>query len=58
MWQIFEKKTLIKTIKRLPKEVLKHYELWKRVVELEGPRGLKQIKGIRHKYCDRWKKLP
>lgn len=46
MWEIFEKKSLIKTMRRIPKEVLKHYELWKRIIELEGPLGLRQIKGF------------
>jgi len=47
MWEIYEKKTLLKGIRKAPKEVLKHYELWKRIVELEGPVGLKQIRGFR-----------
>jgi len=46
MWIIFEKKTLAKTLKKIPIEVLKHYELWKRIIELEGSQGLKRIKGF------------
>ncbi|MCP4473115.1 MAG: type II toxin-antitoxin system mRNA interferase toxin, RelE/StbE family [Gammaproteobacteria bacterium] len=46
MWEIYEKKSLLKTLKKVPKTILKHYELWKRIVELEGPSGLKQIKGF------------
>ena len=46
MWLIYEKKTLLKTVKKIPKNILKHYELWKRIVELEGPAGLKAIKGF------------
>jgi len=45
MWNIFEKKTLGKTIRKIPKDVLKHYELWKRILEFEGPTGLKSISG-------------
>ena len=45
MWQIFEKKTLQKSVKKLPKDVLKHYELWKRIVEHQGVTGLKRIPG-------------
>jgi addiction module RelE/StbE family toxin len=45
MWQIYEKKNLTKIIHKLPKEILKHYELWKQIVELEGPQGLRLIKG-------------
>lgn len=46
MWEIYEKKSLIKTIKTIPLQIRKHYELWKRIVELEGPIGLKLIKGF------------
>lgn len=44
MYEIYEKKTLAKVLKKLPKKVLKHYELWKRVVELEGKAGLRAVK--------------
>lgn len=47
MWTIFEKKSLIRSVKKVPLQVRKHYELWKRIVELEGPQGLRQIKGMR-----------
>lgn len=46
MWQIYEKKSLIKTINKIPSYVLKHYEVWKQIVELEGPSGLFLIKGF------------
>lgn len=47
MWVIYEKKSLINIIiKKLPIQVKKHYELWKKIVELEGPQGLKLIKGF------------
>jgi addiction module RelE/StbE family toxin len=46
MWKIFEKNSLVKSIKKLPLNVRKHYELWKRIVELEGPNGLRAIKGM------------
>ena len=46
MWLIYEKKTVAKTIKKAPKEVLKRYETWKRIVEISGPQGLKLIKGF------------
>ena len=47
MWIIYETKTLNKVISKLPKNILKQYELWKRIVELEGGQGLKLIKGYR-----------
>lgn len=46
MWQIFEKKVAQKSIKKAPKEVLKRYEAWKRIVEISGPQGLTLIKGF------------
>ncbi len=46
MWQIYEKKTIAKQLRKAPKEVLKNYEIWKRIVELQSPSGLKKIKGF------------
>lgn len=46
MWIIYEKKSISKILKKIPIQILKHYELWKRIVELEGPLGLKKIKGL------------
>lgn len=46
MWEIYEKKNLAKTIKTIPVNIVKHYELWKRIVELDGPRGLRLIRGF------------
>lgn len=46
MWTIFEKKGLSKAIKTVPTQIRKHYELWKRIVEIEGPQGLRLIKGF------------
>ena len=46
MWIIYEKKSVIKVLDRLPPNVMLQYEAWKRIVELEGPKGLRQIKGF------------
>lgn len=46
MWQIFEARSLDKTIKRLPLEIIKRYEVWKDVVRTSGTEGLKRIKGF------------
>ena len=50
MWDIYEKKTLSKQLKKAPKDIIKRYELWKRIVELEGPKGLQLIKGFRDEF--------
>ena len=46
MWSIYEKKSVLKVLDRLPTDVLLKYEAWKRIVELEGPAGLRLIKGF------------
>jgi len=46
MWEVYEKKTIEKIFMKLPKEVRRNYEVWKRIVELEGPSGLRAIKGF------------
>ncbi|MDT7043393.1 type II toxin-antitoxin system mRNA interferase toxin, RelE/StbE family [Candidatus Nitronereus thalassa] len=46
MWIVLEKKSVLKIIDRLPADVVLKYEAWKRIVELEGPAGLRQIKGF------------
>ncbi len=46
MWLVYEKKSVLKVLDRLPSDVLLKYEAWKRIVELEGPEGLRQIKGF------------
>ncbi len=46
MWTVYEKKSLAKIYKKTPRDVLVRYEAWKRIVELEGPKGLRLIKGF------------
>jgi addiction module RelE/StbE family toxin len=46
MWSVFERKIVIKSLTKAPKEVLKRYEAWKRIVEISGPKCLKLIKGF------------
>ena len=46
MWTILEKKSIQNVLRKTPREILVWYEAWKRIVELEGPRGLKLIKGF------------
>jgi len=45
MWTLYEKKSLGKILRKIPTPILKQYELWKRIVELEGPTSLRRIKG-------------
>jgi len=46
MWAIFERKSALKSIKKLPDDVLVRYEAWKQIVEIQGPFGLRLIKGF------------
>ena len=43
---VYEKKPVLKAIRRMPEDVVIRYEAWKRIVELEGPRGLRKVKGF------------
>jgi len=45
MWTIYEKKSFLRDISKIPKHILKNYEVWKRIVELQGLEGLRKIKG-------------
>jgi len=46
MWKIFEHKSIAKTFKKLPAQVLKKYELWKDLVYRHGPSVLKNFPGF------------
>lgn len=46
MYEILEKNTIRKELKRCPTEVLKKYELWKDIVMIQGPETLREIKGF------------
>lgn len=45
MWTIYEKKSLLKVLSSIPVRIKKEYEIWKRIVELQGIQGLRMIKG-------------
>ena len=46
MWLVYEKKSVVKNFKKIPIEVIKRYEIWKRIVEIEGIFGLRFVKGF------------
>lgn len=46
MYTVLEHKNIAKTLKKIPFEICKNYLAWKRIVELEGPQGLRLIKGF------------
>lgn len=47
MWLVLESKGVKKQLDKCPKEILKQYEAWKRVVELSGPHALRAIPGFK-----------
>ncbi|MFC2074676.1 type II toxin-antitoxin system YafQ family toxin [Bdellovibrionota bacterium] len=56
MWVIFEKKSLVRSLKRIPQEILDRYEAWKKIVELSGPFGLREFPGFRdERLRGKWK---
>ncbi|HDD62376.1 MAG TPA: type II toxin-antitoxin system mRNA interferase toxin, RelE/StbE family [Chloroflexi bacterium] len=46
MWEIYEHKSLVRKLGRIPVEILKRYEKWKDIVAISGPQGLRLIKGF------------
>ncbi len=47
MWPIYEHRRTVRQLEALPVEVLKRYEKWKDIVAINGPEGLRQIRGFR-----------
>ena len=47
MWDVYESKTAEKNIDKLPKNILEKYELWRNIVQISGPEGLKEFKGFK-----------
>lgn len=47
MWEIYEKRTAVKNIDKLPKAITEKYEFWKSVVQISGPEGLKAFPGFK-----------
>ncbi len=46
MWEIYEHRRVTKVLSKLPDIVLMHYEKWKDIMRISGPRGLRAIKGF------------
>jgi addiction module RelE/StbE family toxin len=47
MWNIWESRSVLKIIKKIPNQVLERYEFWKNIIENSGPEGLRKIKGFK-----------
>ena len=46
MWEVYEHRSLARRLKKIPTEALKRYEIWKDIVRVSGPSGLRLIKGF------------
>ena len=46
MYSLLEHKKVVKALCKSPLEVQRSYLAWKRIVEFEGPPGLREIKGF------------
>jgi plasmid maintenance system killer protein len=46
MWQIFEHKSIAGVCTKIPKQVVKKYELWKNIVLRHGPEKLREFPGF------------
>jgi addiction module RelE/StbE family toxin len=49
MWAVYEHNTVVKSLKKTPRDILVKYEAWKRIVELDGPEGLRLFGGFKDK---------
>lgn len=47
MWTVYESHKVIRQLDKGPKEILKQYEAWKKLIELSGPHTLRKIPGYR-----------
>lgn len=55
MWHIVESRNARKQLDKCPKEILRQYEAWKKVIELSGPSVLRSISGFRdHALKGQW----
>lgn len=46
MWILLEHRSIEKSCRRLPQQVLKKYEIWKDIVFRHGPEKLREFKGF------------
>lgn len=46
VWEIFEHRRVDRQLRRLPRELLQRYEIWKEIVAVSGPQGLRRIRGF------------
>ncbi len=46
MWAVFESSSAAKTLAKAPREIRQKYDVWRNIVQVSGPAGLRLIKGF------------
>ena len=46
MWDILEHRRVTRQLSRIPRNILQRYEIWKEIVAVSGPEGLRRIRGF------------
>jgi addiction module RelE/StbE family toxin len=47
MWNVLLEKHAIRALNKAPKEIQEKFEKWRDIVQLQGPKGLLEIRGFR-----------
>jgi addiction module RelE/StbE family toxin len=47
MWKVYEAKTAVKNINKLPGHILEKYEFWRSVAHISGPEGVRLFPGFK-----------
>jgi addiction module RelE/StbE family toxin len=47
MWEIYEHRRVERQLNRLPQNILQRYEIWKEILSVSGPQGLRRIRGFK-----------
>jgi addiction module RelE/StbE family toxin len=56
MWTVLIERNALKKLEKAPKEICEKFDKWKEIVQFDGPRGLREIKGFRdHSLKGEWK---
>ena len=46
MWEILEHRRVSRQLSRMPEAIQQRYEIWKGIVAVSGPQGLRRIRGF------------
>jgi addiction module RelE/StbE family toxin len=56
VWSILESDEVLRAVPKLQSELVKKYELWKSIVRVTGPMGLRPIRGFHDEaLAGKWK---